>query len=68
MVNLKSITRSVPSSAYTLTEFQSAHAGIIRGVAGPTRCRNLAADSKTEKNLGHNLSVTRLVSQRYIVN
>ena len=26
------------------------------------RCSNMAADSKTEKNLGHNLTVTRLVS------
>ena len=26
------------------------------------RCSNMVADSKTEKNLGHNLTVTRLVS------
>ena len=26
------------------------------------RCSNMAEDSKTEKNLGHNLTVTRLVS------
>ena len=45
-----------------LTEFRSAHAGIKGGWPGQMRCSNMVADSKTEKNLGHNLTVTRLVS------
>ena len=32
-----------------------------RRVAGQMRCTNMAADSKTQKKLGHNLTVTRAV-------
>ena len=38
-----------------------ARARIKGGWPGQMRCSNMAADSKTEKKLGHNLTVTRAV-------
>ena len=38
-----------------------ARARIKGGWPGQMRCSNMAADSKTEKKLGHNLTVTRYV-------
>ena len=38
-----------------------ARARIKEGRPGQMRCSNMAADSKTEKKLGHNLTVARAV-------